>query len=96
MSPEELEDAQWREEADRVREEGRKRFAREIASRVDGLRGAVKEVKGDIMGKGCMGSDTGATRTDEVFCFRRPHTHICYHQSNTEGARSAAQFPSGP
>jgi len=52
LTPEELEDARWREEADKVREEGRKKFAREIASRVDGLRAAVREVKGDIMGKG--------------------------------------------
>lgn len=52
MSPEELDDARRREEADMVREDGRKRFAREIAARVDGLREAVKSVKGDIMGKG--------------------------------------------
>jgi hypothetical protein len=52
LSREELEDAQRREEADQVREDGRKRFAREIAARVDGLRDAVKSVKGDIMGKG--------------------------------------------
>ncbi|KAH9482684.1 PX domain-containing protein [Psilocybe cubensis] len=51
LSPEELEDARRREEADRVREEGRKKFAKEIAGRVDGLREAVKSVKGDIMGK---------------------------------------------
>ncbi|KAG6880037.1 hypothetical protein C0992_007354 [Termitomyces sp. T32_za158] len=47
----ELEDAQRREEADKTREEGRKRFAKEIASRVDGLREAIKSVKGDVMGK---------------------------------------------
>ncbi|KAJ4478105.1 hypothetical protein J3R30DRAFT_2860798 [Lentinula aciculospora] len=51
LSKEELEDAQWREEADRMREEGRKKFAREIASRVENLRGAVKDMKGDIMGQ---------------------------------------------
>ncbi|KAK1236592.1 hypothetical protein PQX77_000144 [Marasmius sp. AFHP31] len=51
LTTDELEDARWREEADKVREEGRKKFAREIASRVDGLRAAVREVKGDIMGK---------------------------------------------
>ncbi|ESK96008.1 px domain-containing protein [Moniliophthora roreri MCA 2997] len=51
LSPEELEDTKWREEADRVREEGRKRFAREIAGRVDGLRSAIRDVKGDIMGR---------------------------------------------
>ncbi|KAL0950036.1 hypothetical protein HGRIS_010044 [Hohenbuehelia grisea] len=50
LSPNELEDARRREEADNVREDGRKRFAREIAARVDGLRQAVKDVKGDIMG----------------------------------------------
>lgn len=52
LSPDELEDARRREEADKVREDGRKRFAREIAGRVEGLRDAVKSVKGDIMGKG--------------------------------------------
>ena len=52
LSPEELEDAKSREEADNAREEGRKRFAKEIASRIDALRGAVKSVKNDIMGEG--------------------------------------------
>ncbi|KAJ7890777.1 hypothetical protein B0H13DRAFT_2039725 [Mycena leptocephala] len=51
LSHEEIEDSLRREEADRVRDEGRKHFAKEIASRVDGLRDAVKSVKGDIMGK---------------------------------------------
>jgi hypothetical protein len=52
LSPEEVEDARRREDADRIRENGRKRFAHEIAGRVDRLRDAVKSVKGDIMGKG--------------------------------------------
>ncbi|KAF9075787.1 hypothetical protein BDP27DRAFT_1314491 [Rhodocollybia butyracea] len=51
LSQEEQEDAQWREEADRMREEGRKKFAKEIAARVENLRGAVKDMKGDIMGR---------------------------------------------
>lgn len=51
LKPEELEDARRREEADNIREDGRKRFAREIAGRVEGLRDAVKSVKGDIMGR---------------------------------------------
>ncbi|CAK5263047.1 unnamed protein product [Mycena citricolor] len=51
LSREEIEDGFRREEADRVRDEGRKQFAKEIANRVDGLRAAVKSVKGDIMGK---------------------------------------------
>jgi hypothetical protein len=49
LSPEELQDVKTREEADSAREESRKRFAKEIASRIDGLRGAVKNVQGDIM-----------------------------------------------
>ncbi|KAF8165323.1 hypothetical protein B0H34DRAFT_793725 [Crassisporium funariophilum] len=51
LTADELEDAKRREEADKTREDGRKRFAKEIASRVDGLRDAVKSVKGDVMGK---------------------------------------------
>ncbi|EIW76124.1 hypothetical protein CONPUDRAFT_146665 [Coniophora puteana RWD-64-598 SS2] len=51
LAVEEQEDARRREEADRMREEGRKQFAHEIATRVDGLRAAVQSVKGDIMGK---------------------------------------------
>ena len=52
LSPEELEDAKSREEADNAREEGRKKFAKEIATRIDALRGAVSNVKSDIMGEG--------------------------------------------
>lgn len=52
LSQSEIEDARRREDADRTREDGRKKFAKEIASRVDGLRDAVQGVKGDLMGKG--------------------------------------------
>lgn len=52
LSPEETEDAKRREEADRKREEGRIHFAREIAARVEGLRSAMRSVKGDMMQKG--------------------------------------------
>lgn len=48
----EVEDAKRREEADHVREESRKRFAKELATKVDCLRNAAKSVRGDIMGKG--------------------------------------------
>ncbi|PFH52746.1 hypothetical protein AMATHDRAFT_73878 [Amanita thiersii Skay4041] len=51
LTEEERDDVKAREEADRLREEGRKKFAKEIADRVDGLRDAIKSVKGDIMGK---------------------------------------------
>jgi len=52
LSQNEFEDAKRREEADRTREDGRKKFAKEIAARVDGLREAVQSVKGDLMGRG--------------------------------------------
>ena len=52
LSLEELEDAKWREEADNAREEGRKRFIKEIAARINALCGAVKNIESDIMGKG--------------------------------------------
>ncbi|KAM6495865.1 protein of unknown function in PX-proteins (DUF3818) domain containing protein [Amanita muscaria] len=51
LTEEEQDDARRREEADCMRDDGRKRFAKEIATRVDALRGAIKSVKGDIMGK---------------------------------------------
>lgn len=47
----EEEDARRREEADRVREDGRRRFAEEIAIRVETLRGALRLVKGEMMGQ---------------------------------------------
>ncbi|KAH9045219.1 hypothetical protein EDB85DRAFT_2284165 [Lactarius pseudohatsudake] len=60
LSDEEREDARRREEADKTRDEGRKQFAREISARVDSLRGLVKSVKGDLLGK------DGLTRMFEV------------------------------
>lgn len=51
MSPEELEDAKRREEADAKRDEGRKHFAQQIAQRVDNLRSAMKIVKEEVMSK---------------------------------------------
>lgn len=62
LTDEELEDALRREEADRTRDEGRRQFAKEVSTRVDSLRGLVKDVKGDLLGKGpydfpyCLGA----------------------------------------
>ncbi|CAE6409179.1 unnamed protein product [Rhizoctonia solani] len=50
LTDEERRDAGRREEADRVREEGKKKFAEEIAARIEALRGAVRGVRGDMMG----------------------------------------------
>ncbi|CAE6439596.1 hypothetical protein ACGC1H_000805 [Rhizoctonia solani] len=50
LTDEERRDAERREEADRVREEGKKKFAEEIAARIEVLRGAVRGVRGDMMG----------------------------------------------
>lgn len=52
LNRDEQDDAQRREEADRKREEGRIHFAREITARVEGLRGAIRSVKGDVMARG--------------------------------------------
>ena len=49
LTPAEEEDARRREEGDRVREDGRRRFAEEIAIRVETLRGALRHVKGEMM-----------------------------------------------
>ena len=52
LTEEELADARRREEADRMREDGRMRFAKEITARVDGLRDTVRSVKGELLGQG--------------------------------------------
>ncbi|KAF8529030.1 hypothetical protein BU17DRAFT_37290 [Hysterangium stoloniferum] len=49
LSSSEMEDAHRREEADQIREEGRKRFAKELAAKVDCLRDAIKNVKGEVL-----------------------------------------------
>ncbi|KIN93038.1 hypothetical protein M404DRAFT_17347 [Pisolithus tinctorius Marx 270] len=51
LTPAEQEDARRREDADYVRDEGRRRFAHEISVRIDGLRDSVRSVKGEIIGK---------------------------------------------
>lgn len=52
LSGEEEEDARRREELDNVREQGKSQFEKEVSDRVDKLRDAVKDVKGDLMGPG--------------------------------------------
>lgn len=75
-----------------MRDDGRKRFAKEIKERVEGLRGAVRSVKGELLGKGA-----------HILCdvlnilirvFRRLNPHICYHQADTRHQRSARQLQS--
>jgi hypothetical protein len=70
LTQEELEDVRKREEADMLRDDGRKRFAKEIASRVEGLRDAVRSVKGDIMGKGDRLSISSIFRFQYLWIFR--------------------------
>jgi hypothetical protein len=52
LNREEELDAKYREEADRVREVGRQKFADEIAARVEDLRDALKHVKVGLLEKG--------------------------------------------
>ena len=54
LTEEELADARRREEADRMREDGRIRFAKEITARVDGLRDTIRGVKGELLGQGTL------------------------------------------
>ncbi|KAJ3484539.1 hypothetical protein NLI96_g5579 [Meripilus lineatus] len=51
LTEEEMADARHREELDRLREDGRKKFSQEIKERVDGLRGAMRSVKGELFAK---------------------------------------------
>lgn len=51
LTPIEQGDARRREEADHIRDESRKHFAREISIRIDALRESVRSVKGEIVGK---------------------------------------------
>lgn len=52
LAEEERRDAERREEADKMREEGKKKFAEEVSTRIEALRGAVRGVRGDMMGAG--------------------------------------------
>ena len=92
LSPEELDDAKRREEADNVREDGRKRFAKEIASRVEGLRDAVKSVKGDVMGKGTYEEISKCDRVH--FVFRWTDAHFRNNQGDAEYSRSSPHLSS--
>lgn len=48
----ETSDAKRREDADRVREEGRKRFKREAERRVEDLRGSIREMREEMIARG--------------------------------------------
>ncbi|KAF8309595.1 hypothetical protein DL93DRAFT_2062783 [Clavulina sp. PMI_390] len=50
LTEEEEMDAKRREELDAIREEGKNQFEKEVSDRVDKLRDALKDVKGDLMG----------------------------------------------
>ncbi|KAF9057556.1 hypothetical protein BJ165DRAFT_1520926 [Panaeolus papilionaceus] len=75
LTADELGDARKREEADKVREDGRIRFAREISSRVDSLRGAVKSVKGDLLGKDGLTHVFGTIKVTENVNDLPPNYH---------------------
>lgn len=52
LSPSEEVDARRREDADRVREEGRKRFKREAERRVEDLRGSIRQMREEMIARG--------------------------------------------
>ena len=89
-----MEDARRREEADRVREDGRKRFAQEIRDRVEGLRDAVRSVKGELLAKGTPKPRTlfylySIVFIDSVFIdfVRRVDKCVCDNQAYGECSR---------
>jgi hypothetical protein len=82
LSADELEDAKRREEADKFRDEGRTRFAKEIAMRIDHLRDALKSVKGEIMGKGLSYFYFYFTRAGLIL-FRRVKALLLDNQRDT-------------
>ena len=81
LSRDEQEDARRREEADRKRDEGRIQFAHRIAAQVEGLRGAIRSVKGEVMAKGWSFS---LPRSIEAMLMhvRRTVSHLQRHPSN--------------
>ncbi|KAH8118297.1 hypothetical protein DFH11DRAFT_1686497 [Phellopilus nigrolimitatus] len=68
LSRDEQDDSLRREEADRQRDEGRIHFAREISARVEGLRAAIKSVKGDIMVGDGLSRIFAVVRTTDNVC----------------------------
>ncbi len=64
-----------------MREDGRKRFAKEIKERVEGLRGAVRSVKGELLGKGTSMFIHALKML--IWTFRWPYTRVCNDQGNT-------------
>lgn len=93
LSQSEVEDAQRREEADRTREAGRKKFAKEIASRVDGLREAVQSVKGDLMGKGWKFLPHHHRYLGSGFRPRWSYENICDDQGHAGHKAASIQLP---
>lgn len=76
LTEEEEMDAKRREELDAIREEGKEQFEKEVSARVDKLRDAVKDVKGDLMGPG-----ERMTNVSTAYWIVRTH-HDC-RRSNT-------------
>ena len=63
-----------------MREDGRIRFAKEIKDRVDGLRDAVRSVKGELLGKGMRGCAPGM-EGDINAAVRWAHARLRHHQT---------------
>jgi hypothetical protein len=90
LTPEEVEDCIRREEADRLRDEGKKRFAAEVAARVESLRVAVRSVKGNMMGRSQWIILFSWFITD--FIHRWPNQHICNGKIHSQFQGSPARL----
>lgn len=76
-----------------MRDDGRIRFAKEIRERVDGLRDAVRSVKGELLGKGSSKLAMSALSADLVN--RRTHARVCHNQAYAQHSRLACKLQSG-
>lgn len=65
-----------------MREDGRKRFAKEIKDRVEGLRDAVRSVKGELVGKGMCGHQE-SYMTAHLRILRWFDAYIRHYQTHT-------------
>ena len=73
-----------------MREDGRKRFAKEIKERVEGLRGAVRSVKGELLGKGAYTYRTVLDMLNRVF--RRLDARVLRHQAHARHPQPAREL----
>jgi hypothetical protein len=77
-----------------MRENGRIRFAREITQRVDGLRDAVRSVKGELLGRGTRLELGPMIRRSCVT--RWSYTRLRHHQAHAGHSQPSPELQGRP